>query len=264
MSVQSGQQYAARSVPLGTPAVRVEGLTRTYGTDRRRITALAGVDAAFLRGTFTAVMGPSGSGKSTLLQTAAGLDRPTSGRVWIGDTELSGLSETRLTVLRRDRIGFVFQAFNLIGALTVEENILLPARLAGIRIDSGWLAHVVERVDLAERLAHRPAELSGGQQQRVAIARALAMRPEVIFADEPTGALDTQTAAEVLGLLRSLVDEHGQTLVMVTHDPVAASYADRVVVLADGRIVRDLPQPGADRIAEQLASLGRRRVTREV
>jgi putative ABC transport system ATP-binding protein len=236
--------------------IRAEGLTRSYG----QVHALAGVDVAFGRGTFTAVMGPSGSGKSTLLQTVAGLDRPTAGRVWIGDTELSRLSETKLTELRRSRIGFVFQAFNLIGALTVEENIMLPLRLAGARPDRRWLAQVIERVGLGPRLTHRPAELSGGQQQRVAIARALATRPEVIFCDEPTGALDTQTAAEVLTLLRSVVDEHGQTVVMVTHDPVAASYADRVLVLADGRIVTDLPQIGADRIAEQLAALGRRPV----
>jgi putative ABC transport system ATP-binding protein len=238
-------------------AVRVQGLTRKYG----QVTALAGVDVGFGRGTFTAVMGPSGSGKSTLLQTAAGLDRPTEGRVWIGDTELSRLNETKLTKLRRTRIGFVFQAFNLIGALSVEENIVLPLRLAGTRPDRQWLAQVIDRVGLSSRLTHRPAELSGGQQQRVAIARALATRPEVIFCDEPTGALDTQTAAEVLSLLRSVVDEHGQTVVMVTHDPVAASYADRVLVLADGRIVTDLPQIGAERIAEQLAALGRRPVT---
>jgi putative ABC transport system ATP-binding protein len=237
-------------------AVRVEKLTRVYGP----VTALDGVDAAFERGTFTAVMGPSGSGKSTLLQTAAGLDRPSSGRVFLGETDLSKLSETRLTKLRRTRIGFVFQAFNLIGALTVEENIVLPLRLAGTPADRRWLAQVVERVGLGERLHHRPAALSGGQQQRVAIARALATRPEVIFCDEPTGALDTRTAADVLTLLRAVVDEHRQTVVMVTHDPVAASYADRVLVLADGRIVGDLPQPGAARIAEQLASLDRRAI----
>ncbi|WP_133876787.1 ABC transporter ATP-binding protein [Paractinoplanes brasiliensis] len=235
-------------------AVRVEGLTRTYATDGQRVVALAGVDAEFARGTFTAVMGPSGSGKSTLLQTAAGLDRPTGGRVWVGDTELSQLSETRLTELRRDRIGFVFQAFNLIGALTVEENILLPSRLSGVRPDRQWVASVVERVGLTQRLSHRPAQLSGGQQQRVAIARALSVRPDVVFADEPTGALDTETAGEVLALLRSMVDEFGQTVVMVTHDPVAASYADRVLVLADGRIVRDLPQLGAEKIAELLVT----------
>ncbi|UQU66559.1 ABC transporter ATP-binding protein [Couchioplanes caeruleus] len=241
----------------GALAVRTEQLTRVYRTGGQSVTALAGVDASFARGTFTAVMGPSGSGKSTLLQTAAGLDRPTSGRVWIGATELSRLSETALTKLRRTQVGFVFQAFNLIGALTVEENIELPLRLADARPDRQWLAEVVERVGLGDRLRHRPSALSGGQQQRVAIARALATRPDVIFCDEPTGALDTQTAAEVLSLLRAVVDEHGQTVVMVTHDPVAASYADRVMVLADGRIVRDMPQPGANRIAEELASLGR-------
>ncbi|MCZ7421980.1 ABC transporter ATP-binding protein [Verrucosispora sp. WMMA2121] len=246
------------------PAVRVIQLARTYGSGPQAVTALAGVDAEFHRGTFTAVMGPSGSGKSTLLQTAAGLDRPSSGQVWIGGQDLSRLSETKLTKLRRNRIGFVFQAFNLIGALTVEENIHLPLRLSGVRPDAVWLRQVVERVGLGDRLHHRPAELSGGQQQRVAIARALAMRPEVIFCDEPTGALDTQTAADVLALLRSVVDDAQQTVIMVTHDPVAASYADRVMVLADGRIVRDMPQPGAEQIAEQLAWLGRRQlVTQE-
>jgi len=246
-----------RDQRIGT-AVRVEGLTRTYGGGPATVTALAGVDATFGSGTFTAVMGPSGSGKSTLLQCAAGLDRPTDGRVRIGDIEISRMGEAERTELRRDRIGFVFQAFNLIGALTVEENIVLPLRLAGTDPDRAWLDHVVERTGLTERLRHRPAELSGGQQQRVAIARALATRPQVIFCDEPTGALDSNTAAEVLGLLRAAVDEYGQTVVMVTHDPVAASYADRVVVLADGRIVSDTAQPGAARIAEQLAALDHR------
>jgi putative ABC transport system ATP-binding protein len=254
MTVQLDQRIAT--------AVRVEGLTRTYGGGSAAVPALAGIDATFGSGTFTAVMGPSGSGKSTLLQCAAGLDRPDDGRVWIGDIEISRMNEARRTVLRRDRIGFVFQAFNLIGALTVEENILLPLRLAGVRPDRAWLAHVVERIGLAGRLRHRPAELSGGQQQRVAIARALATRPDVIFCDEPTGALDSSTAAEVLALLRAVVDEHGQTVVMVTHDPVAASYADRVMVLADGRIVADTPQPGAARIAEQLTALDRRGASR--
>jgi len=245
-------------VASSASAVRVQGLKKVYGTGLQAVTALAGVDAMFERGTFTAVMGPSGSGKSTLLQTAAGLDQPTGGQVWVGDTELSRLSETDLTKLRRSKIGFVFQAFNLIGALTVQENIVLPLQLSGKRADATWVRQVVDRVGLTERLAHRPSELSGGQQQRVAIARALATRPEVIFCDEPTGALDTQTAGEVLSLLRSVVDEAGQTVIMVTHDPVAASYADRVMVLADGRIVHDMPQPGAERIAEHLASLGRR------
>ncbi|MEV6632311.1 ABC transporter ATP-binding protein [Actinoplanes sp. NPDC051470] len=227
-----------------TYAVRVEQLVRTYRSGRETVTALAGVDAGFARGTFTAVMGPSGSGKSTLLQTAAGLDRPTSGRVWIGDTELSRLSETKLTKLRRDRIGFVFQSYNLIAALTVRENIELPLRLAGARPDRRWLDEVVERVGLGPRLRHRPAELSGGQQQRVAIARALAARPDVIFSDEPTGALDSRTAAEVLTLLRSVVDAYGQTVIMVTHDAGAASYADQALHMSDGRIDRALAPVG--------------------
>jgi ABC-type lipoprotein export system ATPase subunit len=245
------------SVTSADSAVSVERVSRTYGGDQP-VVALADVDARFFRGTATAVMGPSGSGKSTLLHCAAGLDRPTSGRVRIGATDLSKMSEKELTKLRRSRVGFVFQAFNLVGALTVEQNILLPSRLSGRRPDRAWLTEVIERVGLGNRLRHRPSELSGGQQQRVAIARALVTRPEVIFCDEPTGALDTQTAAEVLALLRSVVDDAGQTVIMVTHDPVAASYADRVMVLADGRIVQDMPQPGAERIAEQLAMLGRR------
>ncbi|MET0133184.1 MAG: ABC transporter ATP-binding protein [Kibdelosporangium sp.] len=247
------------SVTPAEYAVSVEGVSKTYGGEQP-VVALSEVDARFTRGTATAVMGPSGSGKSTLLHCAAGLDRPSSGRVRIGGTDLSAMSENALTKLRRDRIGFVFQAFNLVGALTVEQNILLPSRLAGSRPDRAWLAEVIGRVGLGDRLGHRPAELSGGQQQRVAIARALVTRPEVIFCDEPTGALDTQTAAEVLALLRSVVDDAGQTVIMVTHDPVAASYADRVMVLADGRIVQDMPQPGTARIAEQLAFLGRRPV----
>ncbi|MFI0353424.1 ABC transporter ATP-binding protein [Actinomadura sp. 9N407] len=245
------------SVPPPEDAVSVERVSKTYG-DGQSVVALAEVDARFQRGTMTAVMGPSGSGKSTLLHCAAGLDRPTSGRVRIGATDLSSMSEKQLTKLRRSRVGFVFQAFNLVGALTVEQNILLPSRLSGSRPDPAWVTEVVERVGLGQRLRHRPTELSGGQQQRVAIARALVTRPEVMFCDEPTGALDTQSAAEVLTLLRSAVDETGQTVIMVTHDPVAASYADRVMVLADGRIVRDMPQPGVQRIAEQLAMLGRR------
>jgi putative ABC transport system ATP-binding protein len=219
--------------------------------------ALNGVKVAFERRTFTAVMGPSGSGKSTLLHLAAGLDRPSSGHVWLGDTELGRLSETALTKLRRTRIGFVFQAFNLVPALNVRENVLLPSRLAHARVDRRWLAEVLQRVGLAGRLRSRPAQLSGGQQQRVAIARALAVRPEVIFCDEPTGALDSHTAAGVLDLLREAVDSDGQTVVMVTHDPVAASYADRVVFLADGVVVEDTPAPGVAAIAERLTHLGR-------
>ncbi|WP_055693924.1 ABC transporter ATP-binding protein [Streptomyces prasinopilosus] len=245
------------SVTSADVAVSLEHVRKTYGGDQP-VVALDDVDVRFARGTATAVMGPSGSGKSTLLHCASGLDRPDAGTVRIGSTDLASMSEKRLTELRRSRVGFVFQAFNLVGALNVEQNILLPSRLSGQRPDPAWVAEVVDRVGLGDRLRHRPAQLSGGQQQRAAIARALVTRPEVIFCDEPTGALDTRTAADVLSLLRSVVDQAGQTVVMVTHDPVAASYADRVVVLADGRIVRDMPQPGAERIAEHLAHLGGR------
>jgi putative ABC transport system ATP-binding protein len=224
-------------------AVSLRGVRRVHGRGRTAVRALDGVDLDLATGTFTAVMGRSGSGKSTLLQCAAGLDRPTDGQVWLAGTDLAGLSETRLTELRRTRVGFVFQAFNLVSALTVRENILLPSRLARTRIDRRWLAAVVERVGLQDRLRHRPAQLSGGEQQRVAIARALSVRPAVIFCDEPTGALDSATAAQVLGLLRESVDADGGTVLMVTHDPVAASYADRVVQLADGRIIADGPPP---------------------
>ncbi|TCO62137.1 ABC transporter ATP-binding protein [Actinocrispum wychmicini] len=236
-------------------AVRVAGVSKTYGKGGAAVQALREVSYSFGAGTFTAVMGPSGSGKSTLLHCSAGLDRPSSGSVWLGDTDLAALKENQLTRLRRDRVGFVFQAFNLMGSLTVRENILLPLRLAGRRPDREWLRQVVEQVGLAQRLRHRPAELSGGQQQRVAIARALVTRPEVVFGDEPTGALDTRTGADVLRLLRSVVDTHRQTVVMVTHDPVAASYADRVVFLADGRLVGHLDRPSADQVANRMAHL---------
>ncbi|GLY80700.1 ABC transporter ATP-binding protein [Actinoallomurus iriomotensis] len=238
------------------PAVALRGVRKTHGRHASSVQALDSVDLDFFAGTFTAVMGPSGSGKSTLLHCAAGLDRPSAGTVMLGGTDLAGLSETALTRQRRTRVGFVFQAFNLVPALTVRENILLPSRLAHVRPDRRWLAEVVERVGLRDRLRHRPAQLSGGEQQRVAIARALSVRPQVIFCDEPTGALDTTTAARVLALLRQAVDADRQTVVMVTHDPVAASYADRVVFLADGRIVDDLAAPGVDAIAERLAHLG--------
>jgi putative ABC transport system ATP-binding protein len=202
------------------------------------VRALDGLSLDFEAGSFTAVMGPSGSGKSTFLHVAAGLDTPTDGSVTLAGVELAGLGETALTELRRERVGFVFQAFNLMPSLTVDQNIGLPARLAGTKLDRDWLREVIERTGLSDRRRHRPAQLSGGQQQRVAIARALAGRPDVVFADEPTGALDTATSAEVLGLLRDVVDDTGQTLVMVTHDPDAAGYADRVVHLADGRVAR--------------------------
>jgi putative ABC transport system ATP-binding protein len=201
-------------------------------------------------------MGPSGSGKSTFLHCAAGLDTPTSGTVRLGDTELSSMNETRLTELRRRRVGFVFQAFNLVPSLTVEQNITLPLRLSRTRPDKAWLTEVVARVGLADRTGHRPGQLSGGQQQRVAIARALVTRPDVVFGDEPTGALDTMTARDVLTLLRDTVDGMGQTVVMVTHDPVAASYADTVLFLADGRIVDTMDAPSSDRVAARMTRLG--------
>jgi putative ABC transport system ATP-binding protein len=219
------------------------------------VTALDQVSLCFPRRTFTAVMGPSGSGKSTLLQCAAGLDRPTSGSVSVGGTELTELSETKLTLLRRERIGFVFQAFNLLPALTAEQNVALPLRLAGRRVPKSRVREVLEQVGLGDRARHRPTEMSGGQQQRVALARALITRPEVLFGDEPTGALDSQTSREVLALLRSMVDRGGQTIIMVTHDPVAASYADRVVFLVDGRVNGELIGANADDIAARMTKL---------
>jgi putative ABC transport system ATP-binding protein len=238
--------------------VALREVTKVYRRGRSAVRALDGVSAEFTRHSFTAVMGPSGSGKSTLLHCAAGLERPTSGSVWLAGQDLGRLSEKRLTRVRRSRVGFVFQSFNLVPALTVRENVLLPLRLAHVRWDSGWPDEVIRRVGLADRMRHRPAELSGGQEQRVAIARALVARPEVIFCDEPTGALDSGAAAEVLGLLREAVDTGGQTVLMVTHDPIAASYADRVLFLADGTIVDDGAAPGAAAIAGRLAELGGR------
>jgi putative ABC transport system ATP-binding protein len=249
----------AVTAPALSP-VRLAAVRKTYGRGAGAVTALDGVTVDFPAGSFTAVMGPSGSGKSTLLHCAAGLDAPTSGEVTLAGTPLAGLDETRLTVLRRDRVAFVFQSFNLMPALDVWQNVTLPDLLAGRRTDKKWVAEVVERVGLRDRLRHRPAELSGGQQQRVAIARALASRPAVTFADEPTGALDTRTAAEVLGLMRHLADA-GQTIVMVTHDPVAASYADNVLFLVDGRIVGQLAAPTAAAVAARLAGLGSSRTT---
>jgi putative ABC transport system ATP-binding protein len=236
-------------------AVRLEAVSKVYGRGAGAVQALRGVSITLPHGTFTAVMGPSGSGKSTLLQTAAGLDRPSGGRAWIGPVDLSKLSQTRLTELRRDRVGFVFQAFNLVPSLTAEQNVTLPLRLAGRSADRRRVAEVLGRVGLTERRHHRPAELSGGQQQRVALARALVTRPEVLFADEPTGALDLRTGREVLGLFRELVDTLGQTVVMVTHDPVAAAYADSVLFLADGRIVDRLEGPTAEAVAERMTAL---------
>ncbi|WP_203925800.1 ABC transporter ATP-binding protein [Virgisporangium ochraceum] len=219
-------------------AVRVAGLTKVYGESEARVVALDDVDVEFARGRFTAIMGPSGSGKSTLMHCAAGLDRPTSGRIWLGDTEVSVLPEKALTALRRDRVGFVFQAFNLLPTLNALENITLPLDLAGRKPDPEVLDLIVDALGVQDRLNHRPAQLSGGQQQRVACARALITRPDVVFADEPTGALDSASSAGVLAFLRRSVDELGQTVIMVTHDPAAARYADDVVTLADGRVVR--------------------------
>ena len=236
-------------------AVALDSVTKVYGSGAGAVTALDGVTVAFGSGQFTAVMGPSGSGKSTLLQVAAGIDRPTSGRVHIGDAELSRLPERRLTVLRRRRVGCVFQAFNLMGSLTAEQNVALPLRLDGRRPRAGAVREALTRVGLADRAGHRPAQLSGGQQQRVAIARSLVTRPEVVFADEPTGALDRRSGRAVLDLLREAVDGFGQTLVMVTHDPAAAARADRVVFLADGRLLGELERPTVEQVGELLAGV---------
>ncbi|WP_329550159.1 ABC transporter ATP-binding protein [Streptomyces sp. NBC_01356] len=236
---------------MDTTAVRIRSLRRDFGA----VAALDGVDLDFDAGTFTAVMGPSGSGKSTLLQCAAGLERPSSGTVAVDGVELAGLSERRRTLLRRERIGFVFQSFNLLPSLTAAQNVALPLRLAGRRPAHEAVREALARVGLADRAGHRPSQLSGGQQQRVALARALITRPSVLFGDEPTGALDTGTSREVLSLLRELVDREGRTTVMVTHDPVAASYADRVVFLVDGRVSGELAAPSAEEIAGHMAGL---------
>ena len=236
-------------------AVALQGVSKVYGSRSGAVTALRDVSVDLPAGTFTAIMGPSGSGKSTLLQCAAGLDRPTSGEVYLSGQPLGKLSETKLTLLRRERIGFVFQSFNLLPSLTAELNVALPLRLAGRRPSRQQVRAVLATVGLADRARHRPAQLSGGQQQRVAIARALIARPDVLFADEPTGALDSTTGREVLGLLRGLVDRERQTIVMVTHDAVAASYADRVVFLADGRLVDELVAPTPQSVAERMTGL---------
>ncbi|MDH6711044.1 putative ABC transport system ATP-binding protein [Kitasatospora sp. MAA19] len=241
-------------LPGGASAVAASArrVTKAYGAGETRVTALDAVDVDIQRGRFTAIMGPSGSGKSTLMHCLAGLDTVSGGRIWIGDTEITGLKDKQLTRLRRDKIGFIFQAFNLLPTLTALENITLPMDIAGRRPDQAWLDQVVETVGLAGRLKHRPAQLSGGQQQRVAVARALAARPEIIFGDEPTGNLDSRAGAEVLTFLRRSVDELGQTIVMVTHDPVAAGYADRVLFLADGVIVDEMHAPTADSVLERM------------
>ncbi len=238
------------------PAAHAVELTKTYGSGDAVVRALAGVSVEFGRGCFTAVMGPSGSGKSTLMHCMAGLDVPTSGRAFIGDLDIGHLSDAGLTDLRRDRIGFVFQSFNLVPTLTAAENITLPCELAGAKVDRAWFDELVAQLGVADRLAHRPSELSGGQQQRIACARALVSHPELIFADEPTGNLDSNASAEVLAFLRTSVTDHGQSIVMVTHDPRAAAYADRVVFLADGRVVRELAFPTTGSVLEAMKQLG--------
>ncbi|MBQ1110187.1 ABC transporter ATP-binding protein [Streptomyces anulatus] len=260
MRLRRGKQHTAGDRPdpgaaAPGPAVELRGVRRQYGRGAGAVHALAGVDLALPRGTFTAIMGPSGSGKSTFLQCAAGLDRPSAGSVRLGGTEITGMNENELTELRRSRLGFVFQAFNLLPSLTVEQNVLLPLRLDGKRQDRRRAAAVLAQVGLADKARRRPGELSGGQQQRVAVARALVTGPDVVFADEPTGALDTGTAAEVLGLLRHAVDTAGATVVMVTHDPAAAAWADRVLFLADGVFAGGLERGSAERIAEHMRAL---------
>jgi putative ABC transport system ATP-binding protein len=237
-------------------AARTIDAVKVYGKAETEVRALDGVTVEFATGHFTAIMGPSGSGKSTLLHCAAGLDTLTSGQAFVGDADLSQLDDRELTLLRRDRIGFVFQAFNLVPTLTAQENIMLPLLLAGRSGDPEWIDRVIATVGLRDRLNHRPDELSGGQQQRVAVARALASHPDIIFADEPTGNLDSRAGADVLEFLRQAVLDMGQTIVMVTHDPVAASYADRIVFLADGRIVDEMQEPTADRVLERMKRFG--------
>jgi putative ABC transport system ATP-binding protein len=237
-------------------AACAQNLNKYYGSGDARVAALDNVCVGMNAGEFTAIMGPSGSGKSTLLHMLAGLDRPTSGEVYIGETEIGALSDKELTILRRDRVGFIFQSFNLLPTLTAEENILLPLRIAGRKPDRPWVDSIVETVGLTDRLSHRPSQLSGGQQQRVAAARALASRPEIVFADEPTGALDSRSGAELLGFLRRAVTTMRQTVVMVTHDAVAAGYADRVLFLADGRIVDEMVNPSAEGVFDYMKKLG--------
>jgi putative ABC transport system ATP-binding protein len=234
------------------PIVSTRDLSRVYGEGEAAVHALRGVTLDFPAGQFTAIMGPSGSGKSTLMHLLAGLDKPSGGSVVIDGDEIAGFGDKELTRLRRDRLGFVFQAFNLVPVLTAEENILLPLTLAGTKADQPWFDEIVRTVGLQERLGNLPSELSGGQQQRVAVARALVPRPDIVFADEPTGALDSRTGAEILSFMRRAVDETGQTIVMVTHDPHAASYADRVLFLADGQIVDSMEAPTADRVLDRM------------
>ncbi len=241
--------------PTRSAAARTVELWKIYGEGDAAVEALGGVSVELGAGEFTAIMGPSGSGKSTLLHCLAGLDTPTSGQVFVGETDLTQLNDKRLTELRRDKVGFVFQAFNLVPTLNARENITLPLDIAGRNVDQAWFDEVVTTIGIKDRLTHRPSQLSGGQQQRVAGARALVSRPEIVFADEPTGNLDSRSGAELLGFLRSAVRDHGQTIVMVTHDANAASYADRVIFLADGHVVDEMREPTADRVLDRLKSL---------
>ena len=247
---------APTPVPAQTAIARAVNVSKIYGTGDAEVRALDNIAVEFGMGVFTAIMGPSGSGKSTLLHCLAGLDRVTSGQIYLGDIEISGCNEKQLTLIRRDRIGFVFQAYNLIPTLNAEENITLPMALAGRKPDPEWYRQIVETVGLANRLKHRPNELSGGQQQRVAVARALVSRPDLMFADEPTGNLDSKSGAEILSFMRGAVKDLHQTSVMVTHDPIAAGYSDRVVFLADGHIVDEMHEPTADRVLDRMKNLG--------
>jgi putative ABC transport system ATP-binding protein len=250
------QMVSPTAATAGAIAARAEHAVKVYGRGMTAVTALNDVDVDFERGRFTTIMGPSGSGKSTLMHCVAGLDTLSSGRVFIGDVDLSSLSDKELTVLRRTKVGFVFQAYNLVPTLNAHENITLPLDLAGHKPDQAWLETVVGAVGLADRLEHRPSELSGGQQQRVAVARALASQPEIIFADEPTGNVDSKAGAEILTFMRRAVDDLGQTIVMVTHDPVAAGYADRALFLNDGRIVDEMEGPTAEAVLDRLKAFG--------
>jgi putative ABC transport system ATP-binding protein len=243
-------------VPRAAPAARAVNTAKVYGQGDAAVRALDGISVDFAPGQFSAIMGPSGSGKSTLMHCMAGLDTITSGQVYLGAVELNSLNDKELTRLRRDQIGFIFQSYNLVPTLTAAENITLPMDIAGRKPDQGWVDRLIDTVGLRPRLSHRPTELSGGQQQRVAAARALASRPSIVFADEPTGNLDSRSSAEILEFLRMSVREFDQTVVMVTHDPVAASYAERVVFLADGRIVDEMADPTADRVLDRMKSLG--------